>query len=59
MSRLERRLKKANPYASVPSTRDQDKAARKQAKAAAKTAARSAGHHASAAKGKVKARWPW
>ncbi|MEW2567665.1 hypothetical protein [Streptomyces sp. NPDC047070] len=59
MSRLERRLKRANPYASVPSTRDQEKAARKQAKADAKTAARSAGHRASVRGGKIKPRWHW
>ncbi|WP_314411393.1 hypothetical protein [Streptomyces sp. DSM 40484] len=59
MSRLERRLKKANPYASVPSTRDQEKAARKQAKADAKAADRRAGHHASVRAGKPKPRWPW
>lgn len=59
MGRLERRLKKTNPYASVPSTRDQEKAARKQAKADRQAAKRSAGHRASVRDGKAKGRWGW
>lgn len=59
MSRLERRLKKINPSPSVPSIRDQEKAARKQAKQDRESAARAAGHRASVSGNKVKPRWPW
>lgn len=56
---LERRLKQINPYASIPSTRDQQKQARKQAKADRKSAARRTGHHTELRSGRHKPRWPW
>lgn len=59
MSRLERRLKKTNPYVAVPSTRDQEKAARRQEKEARKATARREGHRASVNGGKPKGRWGW
>lgn len=59
MSRLERRIAAANPHASNLSTRERDKAAKKQAKEARKSAARRAGHHAEVSSGSWRPRWPF
>lgn len=58
MSFLDRRLKKANPYASNPSTKEREKTARKQAKQDRKTAGRGARHRAELQRGNG-ARWPF
>ncbi|MEE1838187.1 hypothetical protein [Streptomyces sp. SP17KL33] len=61
MSRIERRLKKINPYASNLSTRDREKQAKKDAKAARQAADRRAAHHAEVRSGSTswRPRWPW
>ncbi|MFB7461268.1 hypothetical protein [Streptomyces sp. NPDC056188] len=58
MSFLERRLKKANPYAANPSTRDREKQAKKQAKTDRQAAARRTNHQTTIRRG-TGARWPW
>lgn len=58
MSFLDRRLKRANPYASNPSTKERDKAARKQARTDRRAAGRGTRHRAEVRRGNG-ARWPW
>ncbi|MEW2164384.1 hypothetical protein AB0912_15530 [Streptomyces sp. NPDC007084] len=56
MGRLERRLAKANPYASTPSTAEREKAAKKKSRS---KGGESAKHHREAGGRDWKPRWPF